>query len=391
MKLSAACGMVGALAVLAGCAPVEGMPQAPRPTPSAVRLIGRTVLPTGAATDTMPVGGISGIDYDAGQQRWFMISDDRSQQGPARFWELRIDYDIDRAPTAQALAARRLQTQAGAAFPQPGLGEEAADAESLRASPLDGLLIWSSEGDARDEYGPAVRRMETSGSPRGAVPLPGILKAGDDGHSGPRPNLSIEGLAFAPGGRSLWISMEAPLLQDGLPPNAHDGARVRLSRLAYPSGDLLAQYAYPLDPIGPFPAGRLADNGVSEILALGKDHLLVLERSGIQQADGDFRYRVRLYCAAVAGASDIGKLASLRGAAITAMRKSLVVDLAQVLPGDVDNVEGMTFGPVLGNGHSSLVLVTDNNFSPRHASQVIALEILSRRNQTTMIRALCSP
>jgi hypothetical protein len=367
------------------------MPRAAHAATATVRLIGRTILPSGGAAGAMPVGGISGIDYDPGRRRWFMISDDRSEHGPARFWELRLDYDTNRAPTARVLAGHSLQTETGTAFPRQGLGKEAADAESLRASPLDGLLVWSSEGDAKDGHGPAVRRMETNGTALGILPLPAMLTPGRNGNSGPRPNLSIEGLAFAAGGHSLWVSMEAPLQQDGPLPDRGHGALARLSRLAYPSGHLLAQHAYPLDPIGAFPAGRLADNGISEILAIDDERLLVLERSGVQQADGDFRYRVRLYCAATADASDVGTLASLRGAAVVAMRKWLVVDLAQLLPLDVDNVEGMALGPVLANGHPSLVLVTDDNFSPRHATQIIALEILADHDRAATAGTLCRP
>lgn len=389
MRAQATGFVLGALAVLTGCAPAVRVPPPASAPADAVKLIGTTSLGADAQMAGLRIGGVSGIDFDPASRRWYMISDDRSEHGPARFWTLQIAYDAGRAPVVDILAVHPILTGAGTAFPAPGTGQEASDAESVRFSPRDGLLVWSSEGDARDGFGPAVRRMDTNGTAQGALPLPRSLARSPDASRGPRPNLSIEGLTFATDNHALWASMEAPLLQDGpLPDRAH-GALARLSRLAYPSGRLLGQYAYPLDPIGPYPTGRLADNGISEILSLDPDHLLVLERSGIQQGDGDFHYRARLYCASWRGASDVAALRSLHGATTRPMRKSLVVDLAQVLPGPVDNVEGMALGPMLPDGHASLVLVTDNNFSPRHQTQFTALEIEAGQSRKAITAALC--
>ena len=40
----------------------------------------------------------------------------------------------------------------------------------------------------------------------------------------------------------------------------------------------------------------------------------------------------------------------------------------------LDNLEGMTFGPRLPNGHQALLLVSDNNFTPGQVSQFLLLE-----------------
>ena len=41
----------------------------------------------------------------------------------------------------------------------------------------------------------------------------------------------------------------------------------------------------------------------------------------------------------------------------------------------VDNVEGMTFGPTLPNGHKTLVTIVDNNFLIVEKTQVFLFEI----------------
>ena len=42
----------------------------------------------------------------------------------------------------------------------------------------------------------------------------------------------------------------------------------------------------------------------------------------------------------------------------------------------IDNIEGVSFGPDLPNGHRSLVMVSDNNFNPLQITQILAFEVL---------------
>ena len=42
----------------------------------------------------------------------------------------------------------------------------------------------------------------------------------------------------------------------------------------------------------------------------------------------------------------------------------------------VDNVEGMTFGPNLPNGHKSMIMVVDNNFSLLEKTQFFLFEVI---------------
>ena len=39
------------------------------------------------------------------------------------------------------------------------------------------------------------------------------------------------------------------------------------------------------------------------------------------------------------------------------------------------NMEGMTLGPELSDGHQTLILVSDNNFNPSQVTQFIALAL----------------
>jgi hypothetical protein len=148
------------------------------------------------------------------------------------------------------------------------------------------------------------------------------------------------------------------------------------------AGQLIGQYAYPVDPIQAVPGGKNADNGVSEILALDDDRLLVLERSGVEGADGIWTVYIRLYRAEVADASNVAEIPALAGADYKPMTKRLLLDLSKLpelgsprLP-KIDNIEGASFGPTLPNGHRSLVLVSDNNFNPDQITQFLAFEVV---------------
>ena len=55
------------------------------------------------------------------------------------------------------------------------------------------------------------------------------------------------------------------------------------------------------------------------------------------------------------------------------MHKELLLDLT-TLGVTLDNIEGITWGPQ-SNGHSTLVLVSDNNFDAAAVTQFLAFEV----------------
>jgi hypothetical protein len=56
------------------------------------------------------------------------------------------------------------------------------------------------------------------------------------------------------------------------------------------------------------------------------------------------------------------------------MTKTLVVDIAS-LGVQPDNLEAMSFGPMLPDGRMLLILVSDNNFNPSQVTQFMALAV----------------
>lgn len=370
-SILAALALGGVILMGAGCASVGGG----RGLAAPLTPIGEARISAGQGADGA-FGGISGLDRDAATGGWMVISDDRSKHGPARAYPVRLVWRAGRLVDALAGQAIVLRDPAGRPFPaaaeRSAVSPETVDPESLRFDPWTGRLAWSSEGDAEAGVNPAIRFMGPDGRAAGGLPLPEGLGFDPEGGTGARPNRTLEGLSWTPDGRGLWSAMEGPLIQDGALPDAHQGALVRLT-LQDRSGAVLAQKAYAVDPLADPAPGRLADSGVSEVLALDASRLLVLERAGTQAEDGDFRYRVRLYCADMSTGDDIRAVPALAGRPVAPVAKRLILDMAHHPP--VDNFEGLSRGPRLRDGRPTLVLVSDNNFDPRRPTHFRAFAL----------------
>lgn len=325
-----------------------------------MRPIGMVALPEGTQIEGTTFGGISGIDYDPRQNRWYLVSDDRS--AGTKLFTAKIDLD------AQALRAMTLEAVVTITNPA------AIDAESLRFDPWRRRLLVAGEGEAQRGWGPWMGWVDLRGRWRQAWPLPRELAP--DARSGPRANRSLEGITFA-SRKHLFVAMEAPLLQDGEPPNTRMGADVRFTQLTT-SGRVVAQYVYRLEPAREHADGESSDNGVSEVLALDDRRLLVLERSGVMHSPTRFTFHTRLYCADVSAATNVLDFATLVGRDYVRATKRLLIDFDTFAGIEVGNLEAMGWGPRLAQ-HRSLLLATDNNLLPGVATQFIAIEVGSAR------------
>jgi 3-phytase/alkaline phosphatase D len=214
--------------------------------------------------------------------------------------------------------------------------------------------------------------MNAAGTYVRELSTPAIYTPTANASSGIRTNLAFESLSFSSDGLTIYTATENALFQDGAAAGLANGSWVRFQHYNLASGAALGQYAYEVDPVvaAPIPAASFATNGLVEILALDATRFLSVERSfsnGIGNA-------IRLYLTDLAGASDVSGIASLGAGGFAAMSKSLVLDLDD-LGIVLDNIEGISWGPTLANGNRSLVLVSDNNFSPGQFTQFLAFEV----------------
>lgn len=159
------------------------------------------------------------------------------------------------------------------------------DAEGIVALADGGFWIG-------DEFGPSLVRLGRDGRVLKRLLPDGI---GLDGAAYPvearlpslaarrQLNRGFEALALSPDAKWLFLAFQSPLAHPDR--KAHEqGRHVRLWRLDADTGEVAAQYLYPLDPPGSFRRDRAhkpldrSDLKVSELCWVGVDSLLVLER-----------------------------------------------------------------------------------------------------------------
>jgi len=323
-----------------------------------LQFIDARTFPLEQTVDGDAFGGISGIDYDAGSNVWYLVSDDRSDHAPARLFTAAIHFDRKALPVVELQHSVRFKTSA-------------YDPETIRFDTRTGNLLVAGEGDTEHGLGPWLQRVTLDGRLAQSISLPAQFSPGKD--SGPRPNQSIEGVTFTPKRDAMWIALEAPLLEDGERADVEHTGDVRLTKLD-PNGRMLAQFVYRTDKAIVSEQGRSVGIGVSEILTLGDQQLLVLERSGTKHSDGRLTFDTNLYCADLSGATDVSALSSLREQTYKIATKRLLFDSSQRKLHDgtaVENLEGMSWGPPLSNETRSLIIASDNNFFPGTPTQFL--------------------
>lgn len=331
------------------------------------------------------MGGLSGVTYDAANNIYYAISDDRSQLGPARFYTFTADSEITFTNVTP------LKDADGNFF-----APLTVDPEGI-ALTKNGTVFISSEGEANPNAGrvsnPWIKEFDiATGQELRSLPLPvkfspvvqdtngdGIVNAGDTQISGVRNNLAFESLTISPDQKTLYTATENALFQDGARASLTSGSPSRILQYNLVSGQPEKEYLYVTDAIAdvPNPPTGFADNGLVDLLAIdNRGTLLAVERSFAEGVGNT----IKIYEVSLQGATDIStidSLASLSEAELAALRpasKRLVLNLNDLdLPTGTDNIEGITFGPKLADGRQSIVLVSDNNFNPAQFTQILTL------------------
>ncbi|MEO1010980.1 MAG: esterase-like activity of phytase family protein [Bacteroidota bacterium] len=338
-----------------------------------LRFVDEYVIPDATVFENTIVGGLSGIDYAHGN--WYMISDDPVS---ARFYTASISYNMDGFSAMDIQSVTTFKDNRG-----NNLNEGISDPEAIRYD--DGYIVWTSEGNVNNGLSPFVSTASAQGMFQRETFLPDRYapKPGNDDF-GPRQNGVFEGLSLSVDGEGYWVAMELPLKEDGAAPTLEDTeSPIRIAYINRATGNFGREIAYELGPVErPATNGTSFElNGVVEVLEYKDDKFLVLERS-FSTGYEDGGNTVRIFDVDATKATDVQNIESLKGAEYTPVTKKLLFDFEeirdQLTDGIVDNIEGITFGPDLGNGNKSLVLVADNNFSAfgPQLNQFILFEVL---------------
>ena len=324
------------------------------------------------------MGGLSGIDYDRDSGEYLLLSDDRSDLAPARFYSARWPAREGTAPQAAGVAL--LRQADGAPWPARGAarpGIPVVDPEGIRWRPDTGTVLWTSEGDVARGFGPAFYESRRDGTLVRQIALPPMFDVDRRGRRGPRDNLGLEGLALTPDGRDAWVAMENALLQDGpVPALGAPGGPCRFTRIELTGGQARRQIAYLPDaiPLRPLVPGSYADNGVSEVLMIDAHRMLVLERAYAAGTGNS----LRLYEIDTREGSDTLALDALTPDNHRPAPKKRVADFAMLGLSRLDNSEGLCWGPDLPHGRRLLVVLSDDNFNPLQVTQFAAFEFTDK-------------
>lgn len=347
-----------------------------------LKFLNEYVVPYNQEFKGTTIGGLSGIDYDAEKDVYYMISDDRSAINAARFYTAKISINTKGIDTVIWIATAPLLQFNGTVYPNSKQDPaHTPDPEAIRYNAKTKEFIWTSEGEriVRGKEvvleNPAITLISAEGKYIDTFPLPAnlMMRATE---KGPRQNGVLEGLTFDNNFKTLYVNVEEPLYEDGpradlLPNNAW----IRIYQYDVASKKNVAQYAYHLEPIAypATPENAFKINGVPDIYAIGNNQLIVLERSF---SSGRLPCTIKVFLADLNGAEDIKENSSLMINPVSKpIQKKLLLNMDD-LKIYTDNIEGVTFGPTLSNGHRTLIFVADNNFVSFEKTQLLLFEIL---------------
>jgi len=342
-----------------------------------LRLIGAHALPSGTLHEGVEFGGISGIDRLA-DGSFVAISDDRGgARGAPRFYWLALDHDDDGFHGVRILGQTFMQRPDGHGF---AADQRTVDPEDIRVAP-NGHLYWCSEGiwsriPSRRQQ-PFVREMRPDGSHVREFDLPSAYRLVDNASTGGRDNKLLEALALSPDGSRLYVANEEALIQDGPVATQDHGSWLRVTALDTASGRVTGQYAYGLPPIPAMGLTRIpasADNGLTALLGWTDHTFIAVERAYVPGAGNTIRLVRTTITPGVT--TDVLNVERLAGATVVPMGREVLLELPPVFQGvRMDNIEGISWGRTLDNGHRTLVLVADNNFSVRQRSLFMVFEL----------------
>ena len=369
--------------VLTACDPSKKAMLTPKPEAiTSLHFLGEKDIPYNLPYNNTTVGGLSGIDYDSTHGTYYLISDDRSAINPARFYTANISFTQNGIDSFYFTGVQNMLQANGNVYPNNKQDPyHTPDPEALRYNPVSKQMVWSSEGERivnnKDTVleNPSVIMISTDGKYMDSFTLPPNLVM-QSFEKGPRQNGVLEGLSFADNFATLFVNVEEPLYEDGPRADLTDNnAYIRILKFNVATKINTAQYAYKLEPVA-FPATPSTGfkiNGVPDILYMGNNKLLVIERSF---STGRLPCTIKVFIADLNSATDITNMPLMNTASQFApATKRLLLNMDN-LGIYIDNIEGVTFGPTLPNGHKTLLFIADNNFTQIEKTQLLLFEVI---------------
>ncbi|WP_066378421.1 MULTISPECIES: esterase-like activity of phytase family protein [unclassified Anabaena] len=348
---------------------------------SNLEFIGQATLPKGLSFQKTELGGLSGITYDAQNDLYYAISDDRGQKAPPRFYSLKIDLSQGNLQEGGVIpvAVTTLLNENNQPFPP-----SETDTEGIAVTKA-GTVFISSEGDVGRLNPPFIKEFAlASGKVNRTLPIPNKFLPNKNGQQGIRNNLAFESLTITPDNKYLFTATENALIQDGSAAKPNLGSPCRILQYNLVSNQPEKEFLYPTEPVPSYfnLTGKFA-SGLPDLLALdNQGNFLSIERSftGLGFAVSLFQVSLK----ATDNIKNINSLLAVDTQKIKPVQKKLILDL-RTINAPLDNIEGLTFGARLPDGKRALILISDNNFNAIQRNQILAFKVTTKSAITRLV------
>ncbi|WP_440069230.1 esterase-like activity of phytase family protein [Tenacibaculum discolor] len=334
---------------------------------TALKFLDEYVVKDSLVIDNTVVGGISGIDFY--NNNYYMVVDDATNP------RILIGDIIVKSDSIQSVNFEKvIVVDTTSQFTK----NHVLDLESIFVD--RGTINLVSEGSIQYKKDPSIFEINADGSFKSQVEIPSYFKA--TSKAKPKHNGVFESSSKSFDGKGFWVAMEAPLEVDGEEPTFHEvQSPIRITYFDNESKKAMKQFAYQLEKIDKPAKGNVNLNGTTAILEYEKNHFFIIERA-YQSGYGSHGNVVRIFKVSINDTStNTLEIQSLKNEKYTPLKKELLLDFSTVknelTDGIIDNIEAITFGPILQNGNKSLILAADDNFQlyGKQLNQFLLLEI----------------
>lgn len=329
-----------------------------------LKLIGETIMPHSPENIAFKLGGLSGLHYDEKEKMLYAVCDDRGKYGEPRFYKINVETKDWSFKVKEAIYVKNKE---GKRFAPSIL-----DLEDITVLPW-GNFLFSSEGDnnQKPRIPPSLFEVKRDGTwvRDYEVPPEFLPELSGEQKNGIQNNYGFEGSQFLGSASKLFIMNENMLVQDKVNFAYSKKAILRLQTLTS------AEQAWTLKPketylyeYDTYEVKKDLGFGVSEILPVNDKSILVMERGAWADEKG-VQTSVKIYDADMSSAENVAGTKINPAQKYKFMKKTLVLDFDKLKTefkkvNHIDNFEGITWGPTLADGTKTLIVVSDDNFSP---------------------------
>ncbi len=331
-----------------------------------LRFLDEYIVSENIIVDETIVGGLSGIDYHNGI--YYLVCDDASNP---RYYTATIAINNKKINNITFDKVIKIKDST-----------HYLDLEAIRYNASNNKIMITSEGSINQQKDPSLFSVNSDGSIDSFFEFPKEFKA--TSIQKPRNNGTLEGLSLSNDKKGYWVAMELPLESDGPEPKVTTTkSPIRITYIDNQTKKPTKQFTILLDKIDKNPLGDFAVNGLTDILEYKPNQFFIIERS-YSSGLGNQGNTIKIFNIDASKASNTLTNGNLINTDYTPATKKLLFDFESVrgslMDGSIDNIEGITFGPLLENGNKTLLLVADNNFNKhsKQLNQFILLEILTK-------------